>query len=100
MLLGLVFPVPKVTFTPQPDFYPDPVKLPDLFYCGRSYPCGCGVRTGWRYGFDNIMCCICSTECLERLLKGEIQTLTPVEAPAVGAAPEVSVTPIPPDVAA
>jgi len=100
MLLGLVFPVPAESFLPHPDFYPDLVKLPDLLYCGRFYPCGCGVRTGWRYCVDNLMCCICSTECLEALLKGEIQTLTPVEAPVVVATPEVTVNPIPPDVAA
>lgn len=71
MKLEQCYALPPRLFGPQPDFYPDAVKVPNLYYCWRLYPCRCGARSGWRLLADNIEIIVCSTECLETLIKDE-----------------------------
>lgn len=73
MKLEQCYPLPPRSFGPTPDYYPDPKKMPNLFYCGRMFPCMCGKAvTGWRYLNDNVPHLVCSIECLENLIKEEI----------------------------
>ena len=68
MLLEKAYVLPPQQFGPRPDFYPDPVKMPNLYYTWRLFPCRCGVRTGWRFLHDDTQYLVCSIECLELVL--------------------------------
>jgi len=67
MKLEECYPLPPREFGPQKDYYPDPVKLPMLFYSWMIYPCSCGVLTGWEVFHEDTIYRACSTECLEAL---------------------------------
>lgn len=71
MKLEKCYILPPRTFGPQPDYYPDAVKMPSLLYCWRLYPCSCGAITGWRFLVENTPHLVCSTECLEALIQQE-----------------------------
>lgn len=73
MKLEKCYALPPVSFGPHKDFYPDAKKMPNLLYSWRLYPCRCGTVSGWRYISDNTPHIVCSTECLEAVIRDEIE---------------------------
>jgi hypothetical protein len=65
--LELCYPLPKREYGPMKDYYPDPSKLPMLYYSWGIFPCTCGVLTGWVVCHEEVLYRACSTECLEGL---------------------------------
>lgn len=62
--------VRRVTIGPAQDIFPDREKQPDLSCGGGYYFChNCKTLTNWHYFIDNMVWMVCSTECLETLLK-------------------------------
>lgn len=94
MKLEQCYPLPPASFGPTPDYYPDPKKMPNLFYCGRMYACMCESRqvTGWRYIIDNVVHSVCTIECLETLIKEEIGKTKALSVPEPVAEPVPAAT--------
>lgn len=78
MRLEKTYPLPEKLFGPQADFYPDPEKLPNLYYSWRLYACACQKLTGWRLWHLEATHFVCSTECLEYLLSPVVEATEPL----------------------